>query len=379
MKKFLQYSWIFASALLFMLLLGTRTVAAAEAASEDSQIDIDELTKEINQSMGEEAPDFSKIYSYITKFKFKEVLILLGEWLADSFSKEILSSGRFVTQLVSILLFSILFTNVADSLKNYNIADNVFLISYFTLFLIIMSNFKLIHQIYDTTIINLSRFIKLMIPVYSLAISLTGNITTAALSYEYFMVVALLINYFAVNIISPLVNYYLILELVNHFSDVKRISRLCETIYLFISKGTKLLFFVIFGFHVLELMLVPAFDMSKHSVFNKLIGTIPGAGSAAQAVTGTILGSAIFIKNALGVSVMIFLFVLMIIPILKIALYSLMYLIISIILEPICDQKFIGCISAVQKSGWLYVKLLGLCSVLFLVSVALCAVSTNQL
>lgn len=379
MKKFLQYFWIFAAALLFMLLLGTRTVAAAEAASEDSQIDIDELTKEINQSMGEEAPDFSKIYSYITKFKFKEVLILLGEWLADSFSKEILSSGRFVTQLVSILLFSILFTNVADSLKNYNIADNVFLISYFTLFLIIMSNFKLIHQIYDTTIINLSRFIKLMIPVYSLAISLTGNITTAALSYEYFMVVALLINYFAVNIISPLVNYYLILELVNHFSDVKRISRLCETIYLFISKGTKLLFFVIFGFHVLELMLVPAFDMSKHSVFNKLIGTIPGAGSAAQAVTGTILGSAIFIKNALGVSVMIFLFVLMIIPILKIALYSLMYLIISIILEPICDQKFIGCISAVQKSGWLYVKLLGLCSVLFLVSVALCAVSTNQL
>lgn len=371
--------WFIYAMFLFLIFIGNVTATAAKNTTEDQQIDIDSLSKELSQQVDEDMPDFSKIYSYVASFKFKEAISLLVEWIINNFSKEIISSGQFITQLISILLFSILFTNVADSLKNYNIADNVFLISYFTLFLIIVNNFKLIHQIYDTTIINLSRFLKLIIPVYSLAISLTGNITTAALSYEYFMVVVLLINFLAINIISPLVNYYLILELVNNFSDVKRISRLCETIYLFISKGTKLLFLIFFGFHLLELILVPAFDMSRHSVFNKIIGTIPGAGSAMQAVTGTVIGSAIFIKNSLGVSAMIFLFLIMLVPILKIALYALMYLIISIVLEPICDQKFIGCITAVQKSGWLYVKLLGFCSILFLVSIALCAVTTNQL
>lgn len=371
--------WYIYILLFCFLLFGDASVSLAKTTEEETQIDIDDLSDEINRSMEEDLPDFSGIYSSIASFKFEETISQLTQWMIKSLTREVVGSGQFLIQIVSVLLFSILFTNVADSLKNYNIADNVFLISYFSLFLIIINNFKLIHQLYDNTIINMSRFIKLLIPVYSLAISLTGNITTAALSYEYFMVIVLLINFLAIQIISPLVNYYLILELVNHFSDIKRISRLCETIYLFISKGTKLIFFLFFGFHVLELMVVPAFDMSRHSVVNKLIGTIPGAGSAAQAVTGTLLGSAIFIKNTLGVSAVIFLFCIMMIPIIKIALYSLMYLLISIILEPICDQKFIGCISAVQKSGWLYVKIIGLCSILFLVSIALCAVSTNQL
>ena len=144
--------------------------------------------------------------------------------------------------------------------------------------------------LFENTVILLSSFLKVLLPVYTLAVSLSGNLSTGVVFYEYFIIVVLLLNWICIKIFLPLLQYYLLLELLNRFSKKQNISRLCEGLFLFLSKGVQVLFFLFFGFHLLETMIAPSFDAAKNNVLNKMIGLIPGAGSVVQSVTGTVLG-----------------------------------------------------------------------------------------
>ena len=114
------------------------------------------------------------------------------------------------------------------------------------------------------------------------------------------------------------------------------------------------------------------------NVVNKMIGMVPGAGSVVQSVTGTVLGSSLIIKNALGGTGIIFLLLFLLLPVVKLLFYVFVYFLLSILLEPITDERFILCISAVVKCGSLMIKALCMSSTLFIVIIALTSLTTNH-
>ena len=110
-----------------------------------------------------------------------------------------------------------------------------------------------------------------------------------------------------------------------------------------------------------------------------MIGSIPGAGSLVQTVTGTLLGSSLLIKNTMGAASILFLILILAIPVLKILLYCFFCLLLSILLEPVADERFIRCITAAQKSGMLLVYALCMTVSLFILTIAVTALATNKL
>ena len=149
--------------------------------------------------------------------------------------------------------------------------------------------------------------------------------------------------------------------------------------YFLLSKGIQILFFTFFGFHLLEAMIAPSVDVAKSNIVNKMIGIIPGAGSIVQSVTGTVLGSSLIIKNAVGASGILFLLVLLILPLIKLLLYVLFYFLLSVLLEPIAEERFSLCISTAVRCGMLMIKVLCMSSVLFVVILALTSLTTNHM
>lgn len=97
---------------------------------------------------------------------------------------------------------------------------------------------------------------------------------------------------------------------------------------------------------------------AKNNVLNKMIGLIPGAGSVVQSVTGTVLGSSLVIKNALGAAGIVFLFLFLLLPLTKLLCYVFFYFLLSVVLEPVADERFVECISAAVKCGLLLIKVL---------------------
>lgn len=367
---------------LFILLLfaGTAAQVRAAEAEEETQLDIDALTKSIESLEEEYAyPDFSAIFDALLEFRFFDAAEEAGTWLLETLTYEISTSWLLMGELIGVVIFAAVFANISASFRQFAIGDSGFLISYFITFTIIFSNFSIMANLFEHTVETLSRLLKMIIPVYTLAVTLTGNLSVGVVFYEYFMVVVLVVNWICLTVVLPMIQYYLLLELLNHFSARQNISRLCESLYLLLSKSMKFLFVLFFGFHLLETMVVPSFDATKNAVFNRIVGMIPGAGSVAQSVAGTVVGSSIMIKNTMGASAILFILLFLAIPMIKLLIYCLFYLILSILLEPVADERFIKCIGAAQKSGLLLVYTLSIAAALFILTIAVTSFATNRI
>lgn len=375
-KKYLWISVIFS----FLCFSVPVFVQAEMSEEEEGQIDIDALSRELKELEEEyEYPDFSDIFQAIFECRFSDAVEEIGNWLIETLTFEISTSWMFLGELIGVVIFAAVFANISSSFRQFAIGDSGFLISYFITFTIIFSNFKIMANLFQNTVELLSRLLKMILPVYTLAVTLSGNLSVGVVFYEYFMVVVLIINWFCLTVVLPMIQYYLLLELLNNFSLNQNISRLCESMYLLVSKGMKCLFFLFFGFHLLETMIVPSMDTTKNVLFNRVLGMIPGAGSIAQTVTGAVVGSSVMIKNTMGVSAIIFILLLLAIPMIKLLLYCLFYLILSILLEPVADVRFIRCITAAQKSGRLLIYTIGITASLFILTIAVTSLATNRM
>lgn len=358
----------------------SRAEEREDEEEEENSLDIDALSRELESLEEDYAyPDFSAIFDALLEFRFVDALEEAGVWLVETLTYEISTSWVLVGELIGVILFAAVFGNISSSFRQFAIGDSGFLIAYFITFTILFSNFTIMADLFARTVETLSKLLKMLIPVYTLAVTLTGNLTVGVVFYEYFMIVVLAVNWLCLTVVLPMIQYYLLLELLNNFSARPNISRLCESLYTLLSKSLKFLFVVFFGFHLLETMVVPSFDAAKNTVFNRIVGMIPGAGSVVQSVAGTVVGSSLMIKNTMGAAAIIFILLFLAIPIVKLLLYCLFYLLLSIFLEPVADERFIRCISAAQKGGMLLVYTLGITAALFILTIAVTSLATNKI
>ena len=344
----------------------------AQTTQKEEEIDITALSRKIEQLDERDYPDFASIFQKLVSMRFTEAAQEIGQWMTGAVLQEIFSSKIFIGELAGILLFASVFSNISSAFQSYGVSDSGFLISYFLVFSIIFTNFTVMIAMFKDTVVLLSSFLKVLLPVYTLAVSLSGNLSTGIVFYEYFMIVVLFLNWIFLNVFLPLLQYYFLLELISHFSQKQNISKLCEGLYFLLAKGIQVIFFLLFGFHLLETMIAPSFDGAKNSILNKMIGLIPGAGSIVQSVAGTAIGSSLVIKNAVGAAGILFL-----LPLVKLVIYIFLYFLLSVVLEPIADERFILCINAAVKCGILMIKVLCMSSVLFIVVIALTSLTTN--
>lgn len=349
----------------------------AQTTQKEEKIDITALSRKIEQLDERDYPDFASIFQKLVSMQFTEAAQEIGQWMTGAVLREIFSSKIFIGELAGILLFAAVFSNISSAFQSYGVSDSGFLISYFLVFSIIFTNFTVMIAMFKDTVVLLSSFLKVLLPVYTLAVSLSGNLSTGIVFYEYFMIVVLFLNWIFLNVFLPLLQYYFLLELISHFSQKQNISKLCEGLYFLLAKGIQVIFFLLFGFHLLETMIAPSFDGAKNSILNKMIGLIPGAGSIVQSVAGTAIGSSLVIKNAVGAAGILFLLIFLLLPLVKLVIYIFLYFLLSVVLEPIADERFILCINAAVKCGTLMIKVLCMSSVLFIVVIALTSLTTN--
>ena len=362
--------------ILFFTSISVLTLQAQTTQKEEG-IDITALSRKIDQLDEKDYPDFASIFQKLVSMQFTEAAQEIGQWMTGAVLQEIFSSKIFIGELAGILLFASVFSNISSAFQSYGVSDSGFLISYFLVFSIIFTNFTVMIAMFKDTVILLSSFLKVLLPVYTLAVSLSGNLSTGIVFYEYFMIVVLFLNWIFLNVFLPLLQYYFLLELISHFSQKQNISKLCEGLYFLLAKGIQIIFFLLFGFHLLETMIAPSFDSAKNSILNKMIGLIPGAGSIVQSVAGTAIGSSLVIKNAVGAAGILFLLIFLLLPLIKLVIYIFLYFLLSVVLEPIADERFILCINAAVKCGTLMIKVLCMSSVLFIVVIALTSLTTN--
>ena len=139
----------------------------------------------------------------------------------------------------------------------------------------------------------------------------------------------------------------------------------------------KSLLAVVVGFNAVQGIIHPAIDSLKGGIFSRAAELIPGIGNAAGAVTDTILGSAVLIKNGIGAAGLIVIVLLCMAPLLKLGTLVLILELAAAIIQPVSDKRMVGCVAGVGDGIKLLFRVVFTVAVLFMLTIVVVAVSVG--
>ena len=347
---------------LFLLFFCTRTCVYAaenqdfsreeEALGEldlkEVEMAVDQLLEE-KQSMRGMIRDILKSGQAFSAEQWKAV-IQRGVWDAMGIQKET------CVHILVLVLLSAVFCHLSGVFQNNQIGDISFYMIYLLLFLLLLQAFDEMTGQMERLLEGVAVFMKALLPAYYIALTGACGVATATAFYQMILILM-----------------YLVLELINFLTKEEFLSKMTELLKNGILWALKSMIGVIVGIQLIQRMISPAVDTLKRSVIGRTAGAIPGVGNLFSGVTEVVLGSAVLIKNGLGVAAIVILLLAGAAPLCRMGISALAYQLLAAVVQPVTDKRMVGCIHTMGESLGLLVRLLLTMEILFLLTIAILA------
>lgn len=308
------------------------------------------------------------------QFSVKTILTDAG----NAFLGQLRRERGSIVQLVGIAIVAAIFTSFTNVFKDSQIAETGFYVTYLLLFTLLTATFYKISEIAGTTLDNLKDFMMALLPTYAMGIAFATGSKTSMVFYETTLGVITVVDFLLIHIILPMINVYFVLLLANNITKQDMLSKMSELLEKIISWALKTVLAAVIGISVIQNLIVPVTDQVKKSVLLKTAQALPGVGNTMRVATESILQASLLIKNAIGVAGLIVIIVICLVPIIKLAIYQLIYSFGAAIVQPISDKRILNCINATAKSAKLLMSVVMVAAVLFLFTIVI-VTSTSTL
>ena len=301
------------------------------------------------------------------------------EKILKLFGKEIVSTFKTIISILTIILVHSIIKAFADNLQTSDISKIVYYVQYILIIAIVMSNFSnLILSIKDT-IINLVGFMNSLVPLLITLMIYTGNIATSSLLEPIILFIITFISNIIINLIIPIVSIISALAIVSKLSDKVQIEKLSKFMKSSIIWFLGIMLTIFVGVTSLEGTLASSVDgITAKTAKAAVSSMIPVVGKILGDSVDSVLGCGLVLKNALGVVGVIIIIGICAMPIIKLAILTIMYNISAAIIEPLADEKIVKLLS---EFGDIFKLLLGIMcsvSVLLIVGIALVIKISNS-
>lgn len=351
-----------------------------------------EVEKYLEEIIGE--IDFSALNDFLTghmrtEMSFQELVAQVSANGLDALSKENMTTMVFDSVLyelsvarpmfIKMLVFSLLFSIVHRLLvtKNKYISDIGFLVIYTVLMVLLMQSFFLVKEIAIEGVDALLMFLNALIPTYAATMIFSGSAVTGAMLYELAFFIVYLVEFMMKNFLSPVIHIFILVLFLNHLFDEDKLSKLAQFIEVGVGLVLKAAFGLVIGLGVVQSLISPVKDRLAGNVVLSGVSAIPGIGGVMGSAGEIILSCGILIKNSLGVIGLIILFVMAVIPVLKIGCFWVLYHLISIVLQPVADARITECVSGVARGCDLYFKMILYSMMMFFVLFSMITIATS--
>ena len=380
--------------IILLLLLNTSQTSANDKILHTEQGNEDKTTEDYLTYY--EDFDYSEIQGAIDdvlvsngSFDFKSYvgkLISSGEGISakgaisDLFTalgKEFDANRSALFKLIMIAIVAAVFTNFTNVFNNNQVGETSFYITYLLLFTTITGTFVTATTVASDAISAVLSFMKALIPTYFMSIAFCSSKATTLVFYESALVLITIVDVVLVHIMIPLVNIYMVITLVNNLAKEDFLSKLAELLESIIKWSMRTLFIAVVGFNTIQGLIVPASNSVKKTLAMKFTKAIPGIGNSLNSVAETVMGAGTLIKNAIGVTGLVVIVLICVIPLIKLVVTMLIYKVGVAIVQPISDKRVISCISGAANAAGLLVYVVSIAAVLFMVTIAILAATTS--
>lgn len=334
---------------------------------------LDELQQGIEALFPKKQVDLEALLDRVMSGDVFGALAALFEGSITDAVNQLLSLRDIFIWLLVMGIVASLMTHFVEIFDKRQVADISFYFMYLLFVVVLLKCFGQASEIAAGTIDRITLFVKLLVPIYLITVGISAGTVTAAVSYQLMLLVVCGVEYILAAGLIPLINSYVMLGIVNGIWVEEKLSlfiRLVKRAIGWILKGA---LGVVTGISLFQSLIAPVVNSARTSALKTFVSAIPGVGTAANGVAELVLGSAVLIRNSVGVVLLLLLLLLCAFPLLKIALIAGMLKCAAALMGIVSDRKITACVDKAGEAGILLLKTTGTAMLLFMISIAVTA------
>lgn len=336
----------------------------------------------MEQSMDQLFPDYEwdmkGVWKNIVQGKIMEAAGILWGGVKGKVVSELSGMKNIFASILILGIVSALFANFSDVFQNHQIADISFYFLYLLLISVLMKAFLAASDIAGQTVGNIVLFIKMFIPTYFIAVGAATGAVTGTVYYQFTLVLAYGVEKIISSFLIPLIYSYILLALMNGIWAEERLTLLLDFLKKGIGAVMKVAMGAITSLSLFQSMIAPVLDSLRTSAVKKAIGAIPGIGNLAEGVTEMVIGSAVLIKNSIGLLMLLLLLAVCLIPLAKLLLIACMIKGSAALVGIVSDKRVSGCTDRVGDGSLMLFKAAFTAVALFMITIAVVAYTTGR-
>ena len=344
-----------------------------------STLNISAFIKEANKYTSEVFPniDTSEILSSAlageidTSSLFGKIINIIGE--------EVLVTIRILAMILAVVVVTSIIKTIAESLDNGGAAKVAYFVQYILIVTIILSNFSEIIFLVTDTIDNLIGFLYTLVPLLITLMISTGSIVSANLVQPLILFFITLTGNIVSILIVPIILLSTVLSIISNISDKIEIGKLSKFFKSTVLWVLGILLTIFVSALSIEGTLSSSIDgITAKTVKAAVSNLIPVVGKALGDSLDTVLGSAVILKNAVGVVGVIVILSISIIPIIKISLITIVYSLATALAEPIAEKKVVTLLEQIGDTFKVLLGILFVVNAMFLIGMTIVISMSNS-
>lgn len=291
---------------------------------------------------------------------------------------EVGSIRNILLILLILGIVSALLSHFTDVFENHQVADISFYLVYLLLIAVLFKCFWEVAQTAENAVENIVTFIKLFIPTYFIAVGMAGGVVTALAGYQLLVVLIFGVEQILLSILMPFIYSFVMLSVINGIWVEERLGTLLEFMHKCIGFLLKSSVGIVTSISLFQSMITPVIDSVKSGAVQKTVSMVPGIGNMADGMAELMIGSAVLIKNSIGVVFLILLLAICIVPLSKILLIAGSLKIGAALMGIVSDKRIVGCTNKVGEGSMLLLKATCTAMFLFIILIAIASFTTNR-
>lgn len=305
-----------------------------------------------------------------------DVFGAVGTLFRDAFSDLAAQAAAMKDIFVWLLVLGIvsaLITHFVEIFDRHQVADMGFYFMYLLFTTVLLKCFGQAADTAGSVMENTVLFAKLLAPVYLLSMGVSSGAVAAGASRQLLLIAVYGVESLLSAVLLPLIGSFCMLSVVNGIWIEEKLNFLIDLLGRIIGWGLKGALGIVTGLGVFQRLVAPVVDSARNSALQKLISAIPGVGDAVGGVAELALGSAVVIRNSIGVVLLLLLLLLCAAPLVKIALIALLLKTAAAFMGIISDRRITACADRAGNACLLLLRTAGTAILLFLVAIAVTA------
>ncbi|AKL95294.1 stage III sporulation protein AE [Clostridium aceticum] len=348
------------------------------------KLEIKEL-QDIMDVMNRDLEDYMPrvdIRQFIMNLIRGEATLSLGDIVRGStrvLFKEVVANWKLLAQIIVLAAICAVLRNLQSAFENEVVGKLAYNVCYLVIISITIKSFMIAIGIGKETIDLMVSFMQVLMPVLLAMLMAIGGITTSAILHPILLGAIGFVGTIIKVTILPLILFSAVLAIVNNLSSKIQVTKLAGLLK---QAAVVTLGFILTTFvGIISIQGITASTVDGVTIRTAKFAVdkfIPIVGGFLSEAMDTVIGCSLVLKNAVGAIGLLSIFVLCLMPMIKILALIIVYKLCAALIEPISEDGLVDCLNSMSSALTLLFATVSSVAIMFFLTITI-IVSTGNI